>query len=618
MRQINSLYVGITNMEQWALGMLDASSKIPSGLLKGNMKDIGMYDECVSIKTMKENTTIVGRHCMYTLDIKTIAQLNIPLQPMLSICLPAACNSNEVKYLLQSGINITTRYINISDITVTSVSCSNVDAEPWNTGTIITIIIFGSLIFFLMICTVCDFLMNINAFGMKNNSLLNDLCKFSFYNNGKRILSTSVSHGSLPAISGLRFFSMCWVIFGHAYVQRMMGSLINFADLLPWLSSWSALGVLVAPFAVDTFFVMSGFLTAYLFMKEMTKRRKFNPIIYYLHRYIRLTPALGALLLLTIFILPRIGSGALWEANMNAQKEICAKHWWNLLLYIQNYRNIEVMGCLGHTWYLAVDMQLFWISPLILYPLSRKPKIGIFIFAIFFIASIITPTVIALENKYSGGLMSFRNLAHITDMMSNYYVPSYTRATPWLVGIFMGYILSSTTNLSSIHFIRFGWIITVVAFAFTIFTYRIFQNTNYEFDEYWEGFYAAFSRLIWGFGVCWIIYASALGYGGIIGKFLSLPIFLPFSRISYSMYLVHFSIQNMKMSSARTPEYFSNLQMIYIFFSDFILCVFAGFIFSLLFESSFLVLEKMLLGKIKNNKSSKSREELQIHGISAL
>lgn len=120
------------------VAVLDASSKIPSGLLKGNMKDIGMYDECVSIKTMKENTTIVGRHCMYTLDIKTIAQLNIPLQPMLSICLPAACNSNEVKYLLQSGINITTRYINISDITVTSVSCSNVDAEPWNTGTIIT------------------------------------------------------------------------------------------------------------------------------------------------------------------------------------------------------------------------------------------------------------------------------------------------------------------------------------------------------------------------------------------------------------------------------------------------------------------------------------------------
>lgn len=75
--------------------------------------------------------------------------------------------------------------------------------------------------------------MNINAFGMKNNSLLNDLCKFSFYTNGKRILSTSVSHGSLPAISGLRFFSMCWVIFGHAYAQRMMGSLINFADLLP-------------------------------------------------------------------------------------------------------------------------------------------------------------------------------------------------------------------------------------------------------------------------------------------------------------------------------------------------------------------------------------------------
>ncbi|KZR96828.1 Nose resistant to fluoxetine protein, partial [Daphnia magna] len=34
-------------------------------------------------------------------------------------------------------------------------------------------------------------------------------------------------------------------------------------------------------------------------------------------------------------------------------------------------------GCMGQTWYLAVDMQLFVISPLIVYPLWRWKKPGL-------------------------------------------------------------------------------------------------------------------------------------------------------------------------------------------------------------------------------------------------
>lgn len=154
------------------------------------------------------------------------------------------------------------------------------------------------------------------------------------------------------------------------------------------------------------------------------------------------------------------------------------------VLYIIKYDNkinIFSQACLDHTWYLAVDMQLFLISPFILYPLAKKPRVGISIFIIFFIGSIITPMIIAVQHKYSGGLFninrycavitlkfgynlrnkirtlfprpfSISSLAIIFEVLKNYYVRTYVRATPWLMGIIFGYKLNSTINTPSTVF----------------------------------------------------------------------------------------------------------------------------------------------------------------------
>lgn len=39
--------------------------------------------------------------------------------------------------------------------------------------------------------------------------------------------------------------------------------------------------------------------------------------------------------------------------------------------------SFNIFQCMGQTWYLAVDMQLFVISPLIVYPLWRWKKPGL-------------------------------------------------------------------------------------------------------------------------------------------------------------------------------------------------------------------------------------------------
>lgn len=79
----------------------------------------------------------------------------------------------------------------------------------------------------------------------------------------------------------------------------------------------------------------------------------------------------------------------------------------NTLLYSIHELVIDfsLMQCLHHLWYTSVDMQLFWISPLILYPLYKKPNYGlILIVALIFSSSALSAFVIGVRQLHS---MSF-------------------------------------------------------------------------------------------------------------------------------------------------------------------------------------------------------------------
>lgn len=113
-----------------------------------------------------------------------------------------------------------------------------------------------------------------------------------------------------------------------------------------------------------------------------------------------MTPALAVILLAHITILRHFGSGPLWPEISQFLSKNCIKYWWSTLLYVQNYVNPNEL-CLGQTWYLSVDMQLFIVSPLILYPLAKwpRPTIGI-LFGILGLG-VISPTVIAYYYELS-------------------------------------------------------------------------------------------------------------------------------------------------------------------------------------------------------------------------
>lgn len=67
------------------------------------------------------------------------------------------------------------------------------------------------------------------------------------------------------------------------------------------------------------------------------RKGKLNIPLLYLHRYLRLTPALAAAILMHSTLIRHFGSGPLWKAT--DPQPMCEKYWWTTLLYVQNYVN---------------------------------------------------------------------------------------------------------------------------------------------------------------------------------------------------------------------------------------------------------------------------------------
>ena len=156
--------------------------------------------------------------------------------------------------------------------------------------------------------------------------------------------------------------------------------------------------------SVDSFFLISGVLLAYLTLKELEKTKGHVSLpIFYIHRYLRLTGTYIIIIGFHTTLLRQMCFGPQCSKLADAV-EGCTTDWWKNILYINNFgggqggENFAL--CIGQTWYLANDMQMFLISPLIIWPLFFLPAIGILWSILLTIGSILIPTILTVTEDW--------------------------------------------------------------------------------------------------------------------------------------------------------------------------------------------------------------------------
>ena len=148
---------------------------------------------------------------------------------------------------------------------------------------------------------------------------------------------------------------------------------------------------------IDILFLMSWLLACQSLMRQLDLNEgSFNVFRYYIHRYIRLAPLYAIVFLFVSYILPCIGTGPDWFYV----KKMSESTRWSQLLYISDYYSVAndtshfspQMG-MPESWYLASDMQMFWLSPLLIYPLWKWKKAGL-IWVVFCLFTLISASAI--------------------------------------------------------------------------------------------------------------------------------------------------------------------------------------------------------------------------------
>lgn len=233
-------------------------------------------------------------------------------------------------------------------------------------------------------------------------------------------------------------------------------------------------------------------------------------------------------------------------------------------------------------------MQLYILSPIVLYPLWRirnNTKYAVaFIFVLAGLSVIYTFIAVIknnLRSSYSFGeeKLKFQKLVHCSTL---------ARIDSWMMGILAGFTLHKLEEKVCIlprKLIYSGWIYTIITILLVTFgKYPLQQEYFMEIPWIFDVLFTSLSKIVFAMAIVWIIVACRTGNGGIVNKILSSNYFLPLSRLSYCIYLVHLAIILISDASIRNPQYVSPFHTFHQFLGFSMMSILVAFAWSLIFE----------------------------------
>lgn len=284
---------------------------------------------------------------------------------------------------------------------------------------------------------------------------------------------------------------------------------------------------------------------------------------------------------------------------MDRHIEMCEQWWWTTLLYISNHVNPGAY-CIFHSWFLAVDMQLYFLSPLILYPLWRfRKRTAIVVPAILLLASSSVIFIFYCYMKYQFRVSHIAPNNYLKDVIV--YSTTYGRIDSWMTGVLIAYImhrLDGRTMVLPNKIKFFGWTLTTLVVTTAVFgQYPLHQENSDDIPLIADAVYESLKGFLWSMALGWTILACHLSFGGVVQKFFSLPIWLPISKLSFCIYLVHIPVQLLYSASIRNPAYFSHYRTFFLIFGNFGVTFFIAMGWALTFEFPILSILSLLVAK---------------------
>ncbi|GLH06382.1 Uncharacterized protein GBIM_11912, partial [Gryllus bimaculatus] len=560
--------------------LYDSSTKVPDGLLTGNVVQLGNFDECLATHALDADGhgLFWGQYCLAGLAVERTwpppnasapapAPANNFSNHLLAalaghrlqwaVCLPASCAPEDLEAHLQERMP--------------ELLLPDAEAPPFELRA-------------LLLATVFAIVIASTAYDVTHPDTNKDALwlAFSVRKNAATLFATR-AHGQMASVNGIKFLSMAWVLLFHKYCVMVETPNDNSDVVLEGLKyDWTQMPISNGgTMAVNSFFVIGGLLLTHGFIRDRVAGRPFSLVNFYVYRYIRITPVYAVVVAVYATLLYHMGSGPLWNPVMAMHRENCRHHWWKNLLYINNYQPVTSELCVVQTWYLAADMQLYWLSPLLLWPLWRWPRVGRALLATLLVVPLASTFWITYARRYP-----WADAKDVSNEIRNSYFPlihasAYARAAPFLVGVALAWALHLTRK----NRLRLPAVVVVLAWvslgciSWTI-TYALY--IYYKPDHPYNALEAACFQSL-----------HPLGWG-----------LIPLSRLTYTAYLVHFAVFYYDLGVTRSPGHYTHYNVVHIVLGDLVLILLLATAAALAFELPVLNIDRALLKPKQGSSAS--------------
>lgn len=414
-----------------------------------------------------------------------------------------------------------------------------------------------------------------------------------------------VSEGQMKndilCLNGIRCITMAWIIMTHTMMYNDWSAFARTKEVEVALNSLISQPLFNGSYLVDTFFLMSGLLSAFTaFRHSQGIRAKFNSFAFIFNRWLRLTPQIFIVSMIYI-VFPALSYGPHWFPITGEYSENCVKNWWINVLHMQAFYKKEEM-CNFVTWWISIDFFYHFFALAVIWViLLGGHKLGFTSMSFLVCSQIIWQSIRHYSLRLPPNVLSTipQTGAMWTTMTLDFFWTPYTHSVPFFFGFYIGYLMALKQKLimKNLNTRRalIGWILSVSLLLGQSYSTYWWVTGKAGYSALLSTMYYGACSIIWAGSLCWIIIACHHGYGGFVNRVLSWKLFIVLGKASYLVYLSHFQVLFVFFGNQNILVEPTTIVMLYMIFGNIFVSTLWGVFLCSIFELPWLKAHRRLM-----------------------